>query len=247
MYNTPEEVRIVCGIKQIEAPDETLNEYIPKADQAIINSITVQVRNEEMVGDLRRKYSFTIDGSNTEFYAVHYPLADNNATSTEVSGETKWVWTDDIKVYLWTEKYDESTKVEATISSVNDLTGRILLTTAPSTDYVWITCEYRYYYNEMDWILLKEVAALYTGYTWARSEYIWHPNKIKMGTLAIDYTPKTTKSRDISGQPYRRLYNEYIRALNILKKKPFAKTEWKDIQRIKDLEEVEDPELGITS
>ncbi len=96
----------------------------------------------------------------------------------------------------------------------------------------------------MDWILLKEVAGLYTGYLWARSEYIWHPARFKMGTLTIDYSVRVGRAGvEIGGQPYRRLYHEYIRALNILKKKPFKKTAWVDIKRIQELEAVEDPEL----
>ena len=241
VYNDPDNVRRIGNLTATQAPNTLLEDFIDKADRSLINGITVQVRNEEMVHDINRLNKQVIDGSNKVFYTQNYPLADANATFTIVNSITKWIWTDDLKVYVWGTKFDESTRSEVTVTDINDKTGRIELETAPSSDSVaWVTCEYSYYYNEMDFEIVKEVSGLGALLRWARREYFWHPDSLRIGPLDVKFIPRSTGLGSIEGGlPTTRIYKAYIRGLNLLKKKPFAKTKDTDIQRIRRMEETE--------
>jgi len=241
VYNEPENIRKIGNLTASQAPNNLLEDFINKADRSLINSITVQVRNEEMVNDINRTESQVIDGNNKVFYTQHFPLADTNSSYTLINNEIKWVWTDDIKVYTWGTKYDESTKSEVTIININDKTGMVELETAPSSDSIaWITCDYYHYYNEMDFEIIKEVAAIGALLRWARREYFWHPDSIRIGPLDVKYIPRSSKLGSIEGGlPTTRIYQAYIHGLNLLKKKAFAKTDDKTITRIKRMEEKE--------
>jgi len=242
VYNEPDDVRRIGNLTPKQAPNDLLQEFINKADRSLINGITVQVRNEEMVDDINRNYKQVIDGDNKVYYTQHFPLADTNATYTEINSITKWVWTDDITVYTWGTKFDESTRSEVTVIDINDKTGRIELETAPSAASVaWVTCEYSYYYNEMDWDLIQEVAALGALLRWARRIYFWQPDSARIGPLDIKFIPRGSKLGTIEGGlPTTRIYRAYVRGLNLLKKKPFAKTKARDIKRIRQIEEKDD-------
>ena len=240
-YNTPTEVREICGLTVEAAPDQVLSKYITRSDQALIAALTVRVYNEEMFGDLLRSYGAACDGSTKTFYTYRYPLADTNATSTN----SQWVWTDDLTVYLWTTKYDESTRTTAAISSINASTGKIVLSTAPSNLVVWMTADYSYYYNNMNWTILKETAALGAGYRFVRAEYFYVPDSLKLGPLSISWRTTaygTLKGITGGGLPHQRLYHAYLEGLNLLRSKIITKTEWVDTERMQELEAYENDE-----
>ena len=194
-YTTPSKVRSLLGLDSTQAPDSVLNNFITYADQIVTRMISVLVVDEEMSG--------TIDGSNTEFYVSHYPIADTDYDKT--------VDTDEVTVYGWTDSSDPNTKTQLTVSQVKADIGLIILETAPTTDYKKITCTYSYYTRKIDWNLVELASTLYTAYRFIVSEVLLVPESWSLGSLKVKLG-----SRKL--YPYHELHREFLNVIDMIRK-----------------------------
>jgi len=225
-YNTWLDVKRICGLEDTVTEDE-LSTFITKADQAIIEKITVKVRDEVPSGD--------IDGSNQEFWVANYPIADVNADAS-VQGYESGVCTQsnaDYHVYLWTDSSDVDTKVEVEVDNdkCDPIRGRIYLKTAPPTTYEKITVDYSYYPNEINWEVLKLCAALYAGYLYTLSKYSLYPRKLKLGSLTVDFSGRIGRTGEVPGLPHERLLYEFNRNWHMVYKKPIKKIVREEVKK----------------
>lgn len=225
-YNTWLDVKRICGLED-SVTEEELKTFITKADQAIIEKITVKVRDEVPSGN--------IDGSNQEFWLEHYPIADINADA-QVQGYEDGVCTQanaDFHVYLWTDADDVDTKTEVQVinSKCDMLRGRIYLKTAPATTYEQITVDYSYYPNDINFEILKLCAALYAGYLYTLSKYSLYPRKLKLGSLTVDFSGRIGRTGEVPGLPHERLLYEFNRNWHMIFKKPIKKIVREEVKK----------------
>jgi len=239
VYNTPEEVRVVCGIDLEDAPDWKLEDQITKADNLVIRSLGIQRENEKMVGSQDNiTISPILDGHNRIFYTQNHPLADIDAdTVVSTSEVTVWVWTtsNDSSIGF------EAVRAQATVSSIDASRGRIELASAPSNLTIKITCDYWFYLNEMDFVLVKYAAALATGMIWAQSEYFFIPDSSTIGPIHVAFIPRFGKgpkglpAERTGGLPYERIAKEYLKIMHTLRMKPIVRSKYVNKQRIQDI------------
>jgi hypothetical protein len=140
----------------------------------------------------------------TVFYTERYPIADIDANGT--------VDKNDVVVYGWANVNDAETKTLLTVSTVTASQGKIKLSATPGADTEVVTCNYRYYPNEIDATLLNHVTALYAGYLYAFTKWIWIPDTYNLGPVRI---------RNII-PVWEKIYKQYVRVLNLVQKKQYA-------------------------
>jgi hypothetical protein len=191
-YCTPDDVRLFSGLEEDDAPDSMLERCIREAEIQVIRDVTIWKDDVLLKGD--------IDGSNTNFYVINYPIADMDAD--------KVIDENDVVVHQWTNGDDKDDKSEVAVSSVVSDEGRIVLTSAPDDTTVdKLTVDYRYYLKPVDWDLIERATALYAGYIATKKVYQLKPKKIKIGSLQIEY-----------GDPWKRDilvdYKHTIRTIN---------------------------------
>jgi len=207
-YTTVALVRKVIDVLVGEAGDTVIEDYIDIAQEMFLREITGEMIHEEMVDE--NGYAPSINGTNRLFYTAHKLIADTDF-DTDVDGN-------DITVYLWPDRDDESTivTVSATdISSVTSHTGLVLFKSgkAPATTYEKITCTYRYYLSYPNWTLVSFAVALLTGWIWVCKDKLLLPDRVQVGA----YRWSNIKPA------YERLWDNYIRTLNVIKTKKVAR------------------------
>ena len=190
----PEQVRLRLGLTIEEAPDETVYNYIDRAQKDLRRDIAYWKFDDVLTG--------TIDGSNTTFSTSEIYIADRYFDNT--------VTIADIEVYGWTDSDNPATKSSLTITTIYPEYGKVVLSTAPSTSYEQITATYYYYGVPVDFTLIPEACADLAAYYYAKREIALQPQQwmfgayrfIKSGDykeLAIDYFKKIDRlSGDIS-------------------------------------------------
>jgi len=194
-YCNAQDVRTYTGLKIVDAPDLELEEFLDPATRALIDQITV-------TRDWERMSASSAD--DTVFYTEKYPIADIDGDGT--------VDKNDVVVYYWEDLDDAETKTLLTVSTVTASEGKIKLSSAPPDDAEAVTCNYRYYPNEIDSILLKQATALYAGYLYAFTKWIWIPDGYTLGPLRIrNVVPVWDK-----------IYKQYVRVLALLQRRQYA-------------------------
>jgi len=232
-YTTPANIRDILGITSDVAPDTLLNSFINKADNVIFNTIAIHEIDGKTGTSKYARGSSGLDGKTTKLYVEHIPIADKNFD--------KIVDPSDVKLYGWKIKNDESSKVDLSslITSVDWLSGQIVLSSAPSPDtYQKLTFDYYYYRYEVDWDLLELASKFYASYLFIIRELMLLPDNISWATIKQSYFKGKMPK-------YERMYKEYKRIMNIIMTRPFERidVEWKDKPR--RVEEYESGEVTI--
>jgi len=191
-YCTAHDVRTFTGLSKVDADDLDLEDFLDPATKAVIEQITVSKDWEILSG--------TEDS--TIWYTTKYPIADVDGDNT--------VDTSDVKIYEWSDVNDASTKSEITSFTVTASEGKITLTTAPAYDT--ITANYRYYPNQVDLDLLKHLTALYCGYLYTFTKWVWIPDTYQLGPV---------RARNLIPM-WEKIYKEYVRLLQLVQKRQYA-------------------------
>jgi len=193
-YCTEDDVRKILNLKTDRADDEELRYWIDEAQLDLVRDISVEILDEVADGN--------INGSNTTFSVDNYPIADTDYNSS-INGS-------DINVFLWGDSEEPSTKTEATVSTVYPQYGSIVLSTAPASTWDQITVDYRYYTNTINFTLAKYATRALAGYKFVLAKYLLIPERLAHGPVRYSF-----------GRPSKKLYDEYLRVLNLMLTKPF--------------------------
>lgn len=168
-YTTPSKVRLLLGIEESDSPDDILNQLIEEATNVVISRITAKILDEEPIP--------SPTGNPKEIYLSQRFIADTNGDQI--------VDKNDIHVYVWEEQYNEDTKTEVEVDSLNPLTGRVVLKESPEGKY--ITVDYSYYLNKVDWNLIDLATAYYTAKLWVERELLLVPKKVRVGRTTLQH------------------------------------------------------------
>ncbi|MEM2262553.1 MAG: hypothetical protein QXK24_08895 [Ignisphaera sp.] len=205
MWCTPEDVRKELGLSVEDVSDADLDYYINKAQSDLLNDIAIYRHDEIMKG--------TIDGYNATFQTWFYPIIDSNFD--------KKVDPSDITVYKWKDAYNKET---VAVSSINPEYGIIIVSTPPSTEYIFLTCSYYYVPTYgINYERLSRVTALLAAYYYIRSEMLLIPETWAHGAY-----------RFTKGTPAEELLNEYYREKDLLLKKDYVKKKHGEVEFLRD-------------
>jgi len=209
-YCNAQDVRTFTGLSITDASDLDLEEFLDPGTKAIIEQITVTRDWEEMSGS----------STSVNWYTRFYPIAD-------ADGDLD-IDKNDVTVYAWGDVDDADTRVQLTVSSVVASEGRVVLASAPGSDYEVITCNYRYYPNEVDWDLIKLAAALYTGYLYAFTKWIFIPDTYSIGPIRL---------RNVE-PVWEKIYKQYVRTLALIQKRPYSIREPQTRKSLEDMDTI---------
>ena len=148
--------------------DATLEYYLDNSQYAVRPDVMTLIRNDQISGN--------IDSSNVEFYATKHPFADGNFDGSINAG--------DVAVYGWGDASDFLTKTSLDVTSINVNEGRITLTSAPSSTYDVLTCDYYHSMYEINTTLLEQASAYLAGYTYFVARYMEVPMNVRIGAQA---------------------------------------------------------------
>jgi hypothetical protein len=191
-YTTPSEIRLRLGLTEDDASDIHLNKFITDAQQMMLKELSAVRKDEEMYG--------TIDGDNAVFYTENRYIAD--VDFDQVIDEN------DLTVNIWTDADDRDTKTSVSISAVDATQGKVTLTSAPeSSTTAKVTCDYRFYFGEVDWILVNMATAYLAGYMWIIRDRLLLPDSVGFGAMRWR----------ISFPQWRELYEEYKKIMQRLR------------------------------
>lgn len=192
-YCTAQDVRTFTGLTVTDASDLDLDKFLVPATAALINQITGKRDWEQM--------SYSSDDS-TVYFTERYPIADVDGDMT--------IDKDDVVVYEWDDIADAESKTLLTVSTVTSNEGKITLSATPSGNYV--TANYRYYPNEIDWDLVRLASALYAGHLYAFTKWLWIPDTYQLGPVRI---------RNVKPM-WDKLHDQYVRVLQLIQRKQYA-------------------------
>jgi len=131
-YCLPEDVRNITNLSTNDITDTQLYNLIEYCGNQLNHDINVYIEEEEL-NYINNTKTNEIDGTNTTFYTLNYPIGDNNGDMS--------VTIADINVY----KYEsDGTKTEVTVSSITPNEGKFILEAAPTSDLTKITVTYKY-------------------------------------------------------------------------------------------------------
>jgi uncharacterized protein YifN (PemK superfamily) len=187
VYSTGTKVREILGIEESQCTDAQLSNFLSEATLVIIRRISVRELDEEPEG--------AIDGSNKTFRVSKAFIADTDGDSI--------VNASDVTVFTWTDADDENTKNEVVVQTVNPLTGRIDLVTAPASSIAKITVSYSWYPYQIDFNLLERACAYYTASRWALRELAMLVSPVRVGNMATKW--------DQAWLTYEKEFEKYIR------------------------------------
>lgn len=207
-YCTPEDVRWACGLNQKDALDYDLEYFINMADKAIIGELASRERDQELIESPA--------GKRNQWYTQRHPIADIDADGV--------VNTDEVEVYAWTDASDETTKVGKTVSSVNQLTGLIILGEDISSGVAKMTVNYSHYNQEVNFELVKFASAYLAGYLFVRAMLYLIPPIYSLGPMRINF-----------GIPEERLWSEHRRYMHLIRTKPFSKVTHPEVEEQREL------------
>jgi len=148
--------------------DGVLDYYLSQAEYAVRPDVMTLVRDDQMSGN--------INGSNTEFYLSRYPISDQNFD--------KSINFHDVTCYGWGDLDNFLTKTSIATTSINSREGRVVLTSAPSSTFEAITCDYYYSLYEIDFNLLELATAYLAGWTYFTARYMEVPSNVRIGAQA---------------------------------------------------------------
>lgn len=221
-YVTPNRVRGILGVEDIDAPDSVLTTFCEDATNVVIRRISVRILDEEP------DYSQGgCDASNRVFYLWNRFISDVNGDGV--------INASDIHAYTWTDLADEDTKVEVTVASLNPLTGRVVLTVAPTADK-YLTFDYSYYRNQVDWEMMELASAYYAAKMWVERELLLVPRNYRVGRVTI----KQYESWEV----YKKNYERIIDSIMIL---PMDTVTYKKIMKGARKDTLEDEIEGTSS
>jgi len=195
-YTTSFKVRQISGLTEDELADSVLDSLIEYAEAEVQRQINVRAVDEDLNPNLD---GTGIDGENKTFYTKHFPIADVNKDSV--------VDSNDITVYVWDDEQDENTKTVVGVDSVTADSGRIVLTTAPSSDSERISADYSYHLNPIDYSLVSKACDYLTAYLCVLRKHDIMPVSY---TLGRSLKVQKTKIGE-------RLYQQYLVYLNMLR------------------------------
>lgn len=190
-YTTPSEVRLRLGLTEDDAPDSIVNKFIIDAQNTMLKDISAYRMDEELYGN--------IDGNNKVYYTENRFIADTDFD--QIIDEN------DITVNIWTDLTDPGTKSSTTVTSIDSNSGQITLTTAPPSTTAKITCDYRFYFSQINWVLLSMMTSYLAGYMWVLRDRLLLPDNVSFGSM---------KWR-ISFPQWRELWKEYERLMQRLR------------------------------
>jgi hypothetical protein len=124
-YCTIQDIRDVTNLSESDITDANICRLIALAGQHLNQQISVYIEDER-VSSIDDEKTNDINGTNTTFYTVYYPVGDFNNTFK--------VTTSDIKVYEIDSSTTPATRTELTVSSITPNTGGFVLSTAPTAD-----------------------------------------------------------------------------------------------------------------
>jgi len=191
-YTTPSEVRLRLGLTEDDAPDSIMNKFIIDAQNAMLKDISAYRIDEELYG--------IIDGNNKVYYTENRFIADIDFDQI--------IDKNDVTVNIWTDSTDPGTKSSTTVTSIDANSGQITLTAAPpsaTTDK--ITCDYRFYFSQINWVLVSMMTSYLAGYLWVLRDRLLLPDNVKFGSM----------SWRISFPQWRELWKEYERLMQRLR------------------------------
>lgn len=150
-FVTLEDFRALTNFRETEISDYDFFQVRDRACRAVLNRVTTR--------NILVQLSGTINGSNTDFTVPNTPIADKDLDRLYESGDVS-VWP------ATTGRVIDST--EATVSSIDQRTGVITMTSAPTTGYVALYCTYDFYSRVYDEEILREAGVYYAAYLAAR-------------------------------------------------------------------------------
>jgi hypothetical protein len=217
-YCSIPEARLLLGYTATDIGNTDLQELINYASTIIVEDLTISVIDEEPIGK--------IDGSNSTFTVMYYPLADVNAD--------KVINSLDVTVYAWSIRDNPSTKTVVEVDTVYNREGYIVLKNPPSSSIQQITVDYAYTWEEaLNWELLKLATAYMVGYIFAIRKFTVIPDVVSRGPLRFAHRVK----------PYDEYYKKYQEIMGyIMSKRHIRKTsDFQGLARIK-MEQVSAPQ-----
>lgn len=193
-YCTVEDVRNMTNLTINDVSDSQLACLIEYCGQQL-NSQINQYFEEEAISYISPEKTNKIDGSNTSYYSLNFPIGDTTGDSA--------VTTADIKVY---SHASDGTKTELTVSSIVANTGKFVLSTAPSSAIVGLTMTYHKSSLSVSdpHPLIRNACALLTA--------SWAYTKINVGKAPRWRMGSTQIYRDMDS--FNTYYTRYIRLLD---------------------------------
>jgi len=192
-YCTAQDVRTYTGLSITDAPDADLEDFLDPATKSIVEQISVAVKWEILKSG----------GSGNTYYTKYAPIADTDGDMV--------VGTSEVSLYDWGNTADADSKVPVVVTAVSSFDGKI---TVSSTINGTVTGSYRYYRHEVDQILLRQATALYAGYLFTFTKWVWIPESYQLGPVRIR-----------SSEPaWEKIFKMYVRVLNYIQRRPYAVT-----------------------
>jgi len=183
-YVTLPECRLFTGLTLTDISNEDLQTFINMAGTIIAGDLTIDVKDEEAVGD--------INGTNSTFKVSNYPIADTNTDSVVNSS--------DLTVYSWSDASNPATKSTVAVTTVYPREGYIVLTTAPVASIAKVTVDYAFTYEDaLSWDMIKLACSYMTAYLYCIKKFTVLPTTVSRGPLRFQYAAK----------PYDEYYKKY--------------------------------------
>jgi len=196
MWTTPDKVRSLLGLSVSDVEDRVLNKYIEDAQKEMLRQIALYARGDTLSGN--------INGTNTTFTTSYAPIADSNFDLV--------VDKNDITVYGMTDTSDPFSTVSLTVSSIDAYTGKIVMSSAPSSDYEALVAYYYYYPCTIDSNLIPTACAYLAGYKYVLAEYLLIPAQFYHGAYRFKL-----------GEPWTLLRQEYEKLIDLILSYPAVK------------------------
>jgi hypothetical protein len=121
----------------------------------------------------------SINGSNVHFYTDHKIITDWDFDKT--------INASDVYVYGWGDLDDYDTKTSLSVESVNQLEGRINLSSGPSSTFEAITADYRWSLYEHNYDLVDLATAYLAGFLYLNAMYMEVPSSTRLGAQSYSY------------------------------------------------------------
>lgn len=207
MFCTVSDVRDIISLTTDDITDEKVMVLIKKAQIQVSQELYVY-HEDELVEYVNSEKDNEIDGSNTIFYTLFWPIADRNQNGV--------VDKNDVSFY----KFDsEGTRTAMTVSSIVASSGKITLSEAPATDYTLRTTYSSIHPNIRDDDLKLACTFLTAALCYAKCE----PTILKhLDTLDILRMPDPyNRFMDLYRDTMKRIKSEIARKVEDTKKVTF--------------------------
>lgn len=176
--------------------DSVLNYYIDRAQEMVLTDISILERDNQLVG--------SINGTNVYFYTSKYPISDKNFEGS--------ISTNDVTVYGWGDLSELNTKTLLTVSAIDEVEGRVTLSSAPSSTYDVLTADYRWSMYEQNYTLVAQATAFMAGVLFFTAQYMEIPLTVRIGAQGYRY----------ANSPSEAAWNAYLRTMRSIKIKQIS-------------------------